>query len=86
MRPNLCLPPELYCPGTRPSQALKLRPQAESSRWLFPSGKGQHLSRVRLFQLLKALAARTEVSGETVFFYTQDAKALLAYGKRGAKA
>ena len=26
---------------------------------------------------LKALAARTEVSGETVFFYTQDAKALL---------
>ena len=27
---------------------------------------------------LKALAARTEVSGETVFFYTQDAQALLA--------
>jgi lipooligosaccharide transport system ATP-binding protein len=27
---------------------------------------------------IKALAARTEVSGETVFFYTQDAKALLA--------
>ncbi len=27
---------------------------------------------------LKVLAARTEVSGETVFFYTQDAKALLA--------
>jgi len=27
---------------------------------------------------LKALAARTEVSGETVFFYTRDAKALLA--------
>ena len=26
---------------------------------------------------LKALAARTEVSGETVFFYTQDAKSLL---------
>ncbi|MES2977222.1 MAG: ATP-binding cassette domain-containing protein [Pseudomonadota bacterium] len=26
---------------------------------------------------LKALAARTEVSGETVFFYTQDAKTLL---------
>jgi lipooligosaccharide transport system ATP-binding protein len=26
---------------------------------------------------LKALAARTEVSGETVFFYTQDAKRLL---------
>jgi lipooligosaccharide transport system ATP-binding protein len=27
---------------------------------------------------LKALAVRTEISGETVFFYTQDAKALLA--------
>ncbi len=27
---------------------------------------------------LRALAARTEVSGETVFFYTQDAKALLS--------
>ncbi len=27
---------------------------------------------------LKALAARVEVSGETVFFYTQDARALLA--------
>jgi len=27
---------------------------------------------------LKALAARVEVSGETVFFYTQDAKLLLA--------
>ena len=26
---------------------------------------------------LKALAARTEVSGETVFFYTQDSKALM---------
>ena len=26
---------------------------------------------------LKALAARTEVSGETVFFYTQDSKRLL---------
>jgi lipooligosaccharide transport system ATP-binding protein len=26
---------------------------------------------------LKALAARVEISGETVFFYTQDARALL---------
>ncbi len=26
---------------------------------------------------LRALAARVEVSGETVFFYTQDARALL---------
>jgi integrase/recombinase XerD len=37
---------------------LALRPQVPASRWLFPSGKGQHLSRVRLFQLLKALAGR----------------------------
>ncbi len=35
-----------------------LRPEIPASRYLFPSGKGQHLSRVRLFQLLKALAAR----------------------------
>jgi integrase/recombinase XerD len=35
-----------------------LRPADPPSRYLFPSGKGQHLSRVRLFQLLKALAAR----------------------------
>ncbi|WP_086608334.1 tyrosine recombinase [Erythrobacter donghaensis] len=48
--------------GARALEALSrwvtLRPQAETSRWLFPSGKGQHLSRVRLFQLLKALGAR----------------------------
>jgi len=40
----------------------KLRPQVPPSRFLFPSGTGrnggQHLSRVRLFQLLKALAGR----------------------------
>ena len=35
MRPNLCLPPELYCPGTRPSQALKLRPRQKS--WPLPT-------------------------------------------------
>jgi len=35
-----------------------LRPALPASRYLFPSGKGQHLSRVRLFQLIKALAAR----------------------------
>ena len=27
---------------------------------------------------LRALASRVEISGETVFFYTQDAKALLS--------
>lgn len=37
---------------------LALRPQAPASRYLFPSGKAQHFSRVRLFQLLKELAAR----------------------------
>jgi integrase/recombinase XerD len=39
---------------------LSLRPLGvPPSRWLFPSGtKGQHLTRVRLFQLLKALAGR----------------------------
>ncbi len=37
---------------------LALRPQGENSRWLFPSGKAQHLSRVRLFQLVRALAGR----------------------------
>lgn len=37
---------------------LALRPQVPASRYLFPSAKGQHLSRVRLFQLIKALAAR----------------------------
>lgn len=40
------------------SRWLALRPEAAPSRWLFPSGKGQHLSRVRLFQLIKGLAAR----------------------------
>lgn len=37
---------------------LALRPQVPPSRYLFPSGKAQHFSRVRLFQLLKELAAR----------------------------
>jgi integrase/recombinase XerD len=50
--------------GTRALKALgrwrELRPAVPASRFLFPAGKGKdrHLSRVRLFQLLKALAAR----------------------------
>jgi len=52
--------------GARALEALArwqaLRPQVPSSRYLFPSGAGmkgaQHLSRVRLFQLIKGLAAR----------------------------
>ena len=37
---------------------LALRPQVPASRYLFPSAKGQPLSRVRLFQLIKGLAGR----------------------------
>lgn len=48
--------------GTRALAALgrwlALRPAVPVSRYLFPSGKTGHLSRVRLFQLLKALAGR----------------------------
>jgi len=48
--------------GGRALKALarwqSLRPQTPRSRYLFPSGKTGHLSRVRLFQLLKDLAGR----------------------------
>jgi len=37
---------------------LMLRPQVPASRYLFPGKPGEHLTRVRLFQLLKALAVR----------------------------
>lgn len=37
---------------------VALRPATPASRYLFPSRTGQHLSRVRLFQLIKALAGR----------------------------
>jgi integrase/recombinase XerD len=44
---------------------LALRPGLPASRYLFPSGTkgtgGQHLTRVRLFQLLKALAGRAGI-------------------------
>jgi integrase/recombinase XerD len=42
---------------------IAVRPQG--SNWLFPSGKA-HLSRVRLFQLLKALAASAGIPPERV--------------------
>jgi integrase/recombinase XerD len=42
---------------------LTLRPQG--SRWLFPSGK-THLSRVRLFQMLKNIAAKAGIPPERV--------------------
>jgi integrase/recombinase XerD len=48
--------------GARALEALgrwrALRSAEPASRYLFPSGKGRHLSRVRLFQLLKGLAGR----------------------------
>lgn len=44
---------------------LELRPQIPASRYLFPAGNGrtagQHLSRVRLFQLIKGLAGRAGI-------------------------
>jgi integrase/recombinase XerD len=45
--------------STRAGQALSrwLEVRETGSRWLFPS-RGSHLSRVRLFQLLRALAGR----------------------------
>lgn len=45
--------------GEALSRWLALRPAEPASRFLFPSrGKAGHLTRVRLFQLVKALAAR----------------------------
>lgn len=44
---------------------LALRPQSQS-RYLFPSGGGKPLSRVRLFQLLNALAARAGLDPATI--------------------
>ncbi|MFU7529643.1 tyrosine recombinase [Qipengyuania sp. ASV99] len=38
-----------------------LRPSDPPSKFLFPSRGGKHLSRVRLFQLLKELAARADL-------------------------
>ncbi|RXZ65939.1 tyrosine recombinase [Pelagerythrobacter rhizovicinus] len=46
------------------SRWLPLRPGG--SRHLFPSRAGKHLTRVRLFQLLKALAARAGLAPEKI--------------------
>ena len=40
---------------------LAVRPKEPGSRFLFPSRGGKPLSRVRLFQLLKELAARADL-------------------------
>lgn len=44
---------------------LWLAMREQGSRYLFPS-RGKHLSRVRLFQLLKELAVRAEIPAESV--------------------
>ncbi len=43
------------------AQWLAVRPSDPPSKHLFPSRGGKHLSRVRLFQLLKELAARADL-------------------------
>ena len=49
----------------RASQALsawlELRPNDQGNRFLFPSRGGKHLTRVRLFQMLKELAVRADL-------------------------
>ena len=40
---------------------LEVRPTEPASRFLFPSRGGKHLSRVRLFQMLKELAVRADL-------------------------
>jgi integrase/recombinase XerD len=45
------------------SRWLPLRPEG---RFLFPSRGGKHLTRVRLFQLIKALAMRADIPPEKV--------------------
>ncbi|WP_108792420.1 tyrosine recombinase [Erythrobacter sp. Alg231-14] len=43
------------------SRWIEIRPSDPASKFLFPSRGGKHLSRVRLFQLLKELAARANL-------------------------
>lgn len=43
------------------SEWMKVRPTDPPNRFLFPSRNGKHLTRVRLFQLLKDLAARADL-------------------------
>ncbi len=49
------------------SRWLAVRPaKAAHSRYLFPSRGGKHLTRVRLFQLIKGLAVRAGIAAEKV--------------------
>ena len=45
--------------------AAQLQLVPKESRWLFPSGKA-HLSRIRLYQLVKALAGRAGISPDRI--------------------
>lgn len=48
------------------SQWIAIRPSDPPSRFLFPSRGGKHLTRIRLFQLLKDLAARAGLDPASV--------------------
>ncbi len=48
------------------SEWIKVRPTTPPSRFLFPSRGGKHLTRVRLFQLLKDLAVRAGLDPEGI--------------------
>lgn len=45
---------------------LELRPKEPQSPFLFPSLRGKHLSRVRLFQMLKELALRADLDPDGI--------------------
>ncbi|MEM7779927.1 MAG: tyrosine recombinase [Pseudomonadota bacterium] len=45
---------------------LKVRPSEPANRHLFPSRGGKHLTRVRLFQMLKELAVRADLDPKRV--------------------
>lgn len=47
-------------------QWLDVRPVEPASRFLFPSRGGKHLTRIRLYQLLKELAVRAELDPKGV--------------------
>lgn len=52
-------------PAALRAVAAQLQLVPKESRWLFPSGKA-HLSRIRLYQLVKALAARAGISPDRI--------------------
>ncbi len=52
-------------PAALSAVAAQLQLVPKDSRWLFPSGR-THLSRIRLYQLVKALAARAGLSPDRI--------------------